>query len=80
MAVDPLSAIVLVGLQIDEFSCTPNAMPEVKKVIRSVTYDEAKMLVKKILKLRTTEDIEAKVRALLKERCPDLAMFSEGSN
>jgi phosphotransferase system enzyme I (PtsI) len=80
MAVDPLSAIVLIGLQIDEFSCTPNTMPEVKKVIRSVTYDESKMLVKKILKLRTTESIEAKVRALLKERCPDLAMFSEGSN
>jgi phosphotransferase system enzyme I (PtsI) len=80
MAVDPLSAIVLIGLQIDEFSCTPNMIPEVKKVIRSVTYDESKMLVKKILKHRTTEDIEAEVRALLKERCPDLAMFSEGSN
>ena len=80
MAVDPLSAIVLIGLQIDEFSCTPNTIPEVKKVIRSVTYDESKMLVKKILKLRTTEDIEAKVRTLLKERCPDLAIFSEGSN
>ncbi len=80
MAVDPLSAIVLIGLQIDEFSCTPNTIPEVKKIIRSVTYDESKMLVKKILKHGTTEDIEADVRALLKERCPDLAMFSEGSS
>jgi phosphotransferase system enzyme I (PtsI) len=80
MAVDPMSAIVLIGLQIDEFSCTPNMIPEVKKVIRSVTYDESKMLLKKILKHRTTGDIEKDVRALLKERCPDLAMFGEGSS
>jgi phosphotransferase system enzyme I (PtsI) len=80
MAVDPMSAIVLIGLQIDEFSCTPNMIPEVKKVIRSVTYDESKMLLKRILKHSTTGEIEAEVRALLKERCPDLAMFSEGSS
>jgi phosphotransferase system enzyme I (PtsI) len=79
MAVDPLSTIVLIGLQIDELSCSPNTMPEVKKVIRSVTYDECKMLVKKILKRATTEEIERDVRALLKERCPDLAMFAEAT-
>jgi phosphotransferase system enzyme I (PtsI) len=77
MAVDPMATPVLIGLQIDEFSCSPNALPEVKKVIRSVTYDECKMLAKKILKHCTTEEIEADVRALLKERCPDLAMFRE---
>ena len=79
MAVDPMSVVVLIGLQIDDFSCSPNTIPEVKKVIRSVTYDEAKMLVKKILKHSTTEEIEKDVRALLKERCPDLAMFSEAT-
>ena len=79
MAVDPLSAIVLVGLQIDEFSCGPNTIPEIKKVVRSVTYDECKMLVKKILKRKTTDEIEADARALLIARCPDLAMFSEAT-
>jgi phosphotransferase system enzyme I (PtsI) len=77
MAVDPLSTIVLIGLQMDELSCSPNTMPEVKKIIRSVTFDECKTLVKKILRYSTTEQIETKVRALLKERCPDLAMFKE---
>ncbi len=77
MAVDPLSAPILIGLQLDEFSCSPNTVPEVKKIIRSVTYDECKMLAKKILKHSTTEEIEADARALLKERCPDLAMFGE---
>ncbi|MCZ6766312.1 MAG: phosphoenolpyruvate--protein phosphotransferase, partial [bacterium] len=37
MAVDPLSTVVLIGLQVDGFSCSPNMMPEVKRIIRSVT-------------------------------------------
>ncbi|MEE9269120.1 MAG: phosphoenolpyruvate--protein phosphotransferase [Candidatus Krumholzibacteria bacterium] len=77
MAVDPMSTVVLIGLQLDEFSCSPNMMPEVKKIIRSVTYDECKMLVKRILKYVTTEQIERDVTRLLRERCPDLAMFHE---
>jgi len=77
MAVDPLSTVVLIGLQIDGFSCSPNMMPEVKRIIRSVTFDECKMLVKKILKYTTTEKIERDVIALLKERCPDLEMFKD---
>ena len=77
MAVDPMSIVVLIGLQLDEFSCSPTMMPEVKKIIRSVTYDECKTLVKRILKYSTTERIEQAVTKLLKERCPDLAMFSE---
>lgn len=79
MAVDPLATMVLVGLQLNELSCSPNMIPEVKKVIRSVTYDECKMLVKRIMKRATTEEIEADVRRVLKERCPDLAMFGEAS-
>ena len=77
MCVDPLSAIVLIGLQVDEFSCAPNMMPEVKKIIRSVTYDECKSLVKKILKYPTAEKIESEVTTLLLKRCPDLMMFSD---
>jgi phosphotransferase system enzyme I (PtsI) len=77
MAVDPLAVVVLIGLQFDELSCSPNTLPEVKKIIRSVTYDECKTLVKKILKEPTFDRIERRVTKLLRERCPDLAMFSE---
>ncbi|UCH83289.1 MAG: phosphoenolpyruvate--protein phosphotransferase [Candidatus Latescibacterota bacterium] len=78
MCVDPMSAVVLVGLGLEEFSCSPNLIPEVKKTIRSVTFDECKTLVKKILKLSTTDKIEKRVWTFLKERCPDLSMFAEG--
>jgi phosphotransferase system enzyme I (PtsI) len=78
MCADPLAAVVLLGLGIDEFSCSPNRMPEVKKIVRSVTYDECKMIVKKILQYTTTEKIEAHVESFLKERIPDLGLFKEG--
>ena len=78
MCADPLAAVVLLGLGIDEFSCSPNRMPEVKKIVRSVTYDECKTIVKKILQYSTTEKIEAHVETFLKERIPDLALFKEG--
>jgi phosphotransferase system enzyme I (PtsI) len=78
MCADPLATVVLLGLGIDEFSCSPNSMPEVKKIVRSVTYDECKTIVKKILQYSTTEKIEAHVEAFLKERIPDLARFKEG--
>jgi phosphotransferase system enzyme I (PtsI) len=78
MCADPLATVVLLGLGIDEFSCSPNRMPEVKKIVRSVTYDECKTIVKKILQYSTTEKIEAHVESFLKERIPDLALFKEG--
>lgn len=79
MAVDPMSTVVLIGMQIDELSCSPSMIPEVKKIIRSVTYDECKTLVKKILDESSPEKIEEQVLRLLKERCPDLAMFNESA-
>jgi phosphotransferase system enzyme I (PtsI) len=78
MCADPLATVVLLGLGIDEFSCSPNSMPEVKKIVRSVTYDECKMIVKKILQYSTTEKIEEHVESFLKERIPDFARFKEG--
>ncbi|MEJ2722035.1 MAG: hypothetical protein P8181_12990, partial [bacterium] len=78
MCVDPLSAVVLIGLGMEQFSCSPNSIPEVKKTIRSVTFDECKSLVKRILKFSTTDKIEKHVRAFLIERCPDLSIFAEG--
>jgi phosphotransferase system enzyme I (PtsI) len=78
MCADPLAAVVLIGLGIDEFSCSPNMIPEIKKIVRSVTYDECKTIVKRVLQWSTTEKIEAHVEAFLRERIPDLSLFAEG--
>lgn len=77
MSVDPLSTPLLLGLQVDELSCAPNMMPEVKKIIRSVTYDECKSLARRVLRFKTAATVEQEVKKLLKERCPDLSIFQE---
>jgi len=70
MCSDPLSVLVLIGLAIDEFSVPPNMIPEVKRIIRSVTFDECKSLVRRILRYRTTSEIEREIESFLKARVP----------
>jgi len=64
MAGDPYFASLLVGMQLDELSMSPVAIPEVKKIIRSITLKEGKVLLENILSLSTGEEIAS----LLKER------------
>ena len=66
MAGDRLSVPILVGLGIDEFSVSPNNIPEVKRIIRSVTYDECRALLRRVSRFRTTQEIETEIEALLK--------------
>jgi phosphotransferase system enzyme I (PtsI) len=64
MAGEPLFTPILLGLGLDELSMSPVVVPEVKKIVRSLTLQEAKELSRKALELPTAQEI----RALLKER------------
>jgi phosphotransferase system enzyme I (PtsI) len=66
MAGDLLAVPILVGLGIDEFSVSPNVIPEVKRMIRSVTFDECRALVRRVANLRTTAEIEGEIEAFMK--------------
>jgi phosphoenolpyruvate-protein phosphotransferase (PTS system enzyme I) len=68
MAGDPLSVPILIGLGIDEFSVSPNMIPEVKRIIRSVTFDECRALLRRVSRFRTTQEIETEMDAFLKTR------------
>jgi phosphotransferase system enzyme I (PtsI) len=70
MAGDLLAVPILVGLGIDEFSVSPNVIPEVKRVIRSVTYDECRALVRRVAQLRTTAEIENEIESFMKSHTP----------
>ncbi len=70
MAGDPLSVPILIGLGIDEFSVSPNVIPEVKRIIRSVTFDECRALLRRVARFRTTGEIEAEIDAFLKAHGP----------
>lgn len=57
MAGDPILAPVLVGLGLDEISTSPVLLPEVKKIIRSVSFKECKELTATALKYETGKEV-----------------------
>lgn len=58
MAADPLSALVLLGLGLKNFSMNPIFIPRVKKALRSVDYWNVKRIVQKAMTLKTAQEIE----------------------
>lgn len=72
MAGDPLATILLLGLGLDEFSVVPNVLPEIKKIIRSVKYREAKKIAKHVLALKTEDEVKEYLRDVMKRKFPDM--------
>ena len=72
MAGDPLATILLLGLGLDEFSVVPNVLPEIKKIIRSVKYKEAKKIAKHVMTLETEDEVKAYLRGIMKDKFPDI--------
>ena len=72
MAGDPLFTILLLGMDLEHFSMSPVNLFEIKKVIRSITYKEAKKFAKKVLKLETAAEIEKVIRKKLIDTVPDM--------
>jgi phosphoenolpyruvate-protein phosphotransferase (PTS system enzyme I) len=59
MAADPASAIVLLGLGLEEFSMSSAAVPAVKRAIRSTTLVEAKEIAKAVMALSSSSEVAA---------------------
>jgi phosphotransferase system enzyme I (PtsI) len=57
MAGDPLCTSVLLAMGIDELSLNAGGIPMIKKVIRSLSLDQAKTDLKKIMKLDTAAQV-----------------------
>ncbi len=64
IAGDPLAAPILVGLGVDELSMNPPAIPRVKEVLLSLTYEEAQTLAQAAL----TQETAQAVRRMVRER------------
>lgn len=58
MAGDPLATVLLVGMGVDELSTSAMAIPEIKKIIRSITFEEAQRVAQQVLSLSTISDIK----------------------
>lgn len=67
MASDPISAVILLGLGIDELSMGPVAIPEVKRVIRNIRLADAKRLSDEILQMGASSEIKRYVSAYARQ-------------
>ncbi|MDP3791346.1 MAG: phosphoenolpyruvate--protein phosphotransferase [Candidatus Omnitrophota bacterium] len=77
MAGDLYMTLILLGLGLDEFSTSPVAVPEIKRIIRSVTMDQAKEIAQQALTLSTGKEVERFARRKLKELVPDVGIEVE---
>ncbi|HEX5726357.1 MAG TPA: phosphoenolpyruvate--protein phosphotransferase [Longimicrobiaceae bacterium] len=57
MAANPLGAFLCIGLRVDSLSVGPSALAEIKKVIRSVTYEDARAAVDEAIRCPTAEEV-----------------------
>ncbi len=57
MAGQPEFTLLLLGLGLRKFSMTPHSIPEIKKVVRSVTIEQATKVARKISRLDTDRQI-----------------------
>jgi len=71
MAGEPVYTMILLGLELDELSMNPLAIPRVKKIIRGSTLKESKALLKKAMTFSSSAEIRAFVDAVMRKRFPE---------
>lgn len=76
MSADPMSTLVLVGLDIDELSMTPWSIMECKKLIRSINYEDARATAKAILKMDDTRSVNKYLSEKYLQTITDLGISS----
>lgn len=67
MAGDPLTTVILLGLGLDEFSMSASSIPNIKNIIRNVSYEKAKEFTEMVLNMSTPDEIEDASRKILYE-------------
>lgn len=71
MAAEPHLATILLGMGLDEFSMSPIAIPQIKRIIRSMNYEDAKKIAKEALEFTTAKEVHDYARHQLKIMMPE---------
>ena len=72
MCSEPVLALILLGLNLDELSMSALNIPQIKKLIRSVKLTDAQKLAEEVLKLSTGDEVEEFSRTRLRELAPHI--------
>ena len=68
LAGDDRATLLLLGMGLDEFSMSAISVPHIKKLVRNVSYQEAKALADEALQKPTAAEIEQLIQAFLAEK------------
>lgn len=77
MAADPLSAIILLGMGLRNFSMNPIFIPKVKKALRAVEARTAEEAVAQALKLKTATEVEEFMIESILRKHPQAFLMSQ---
>jgi phosphotransferase system enzyme I (PtsI) len=72
MSGDPLYTLLLLGLGLKQLSVTPQSIPEIKKIIRTVTLEEAKNVAREALRFDSARDVNNYLRELTRRILPEV--------
>jgi phosphotransferase system enzyme I (PtsI) len=71
MASDPLYAIILLGLGLENFSMNPSSIPIIKNVVRSVRYKDCRRIADIAMTKKTAQEIEEFIIESVAMRFPE---------
>jgi len=77
MSSEPVLALILLGLGLDEFSMSSVNILQIKKMIRSVKFKDAKELAQKVLSLSRGSEVEELGMVMLRELAPHVFHVSD---
>jgi phosphotransferase system enzyme I (PtsI) len=71
MGGDIVFTMLLLGLGVTAFSCTPPSIPEIKKLIRSVTMEQAVKVARRVMTFDGDQEILNYLRVATRKVLPD---------
>jgi phosphotransferase system enzyme I (PtsI) len=72
MSSEPILALILLGMGLDEFSMSAASILQIKMLIRSVRYEDARELAADVMSLSTGEEVEEFSKKRLQELAPNI--------
>lgn len=74
MSSDPVCAFILLGLGLDELSTSPYVVPEIKEMVRSVSFADAERIAREALQISDPSEIRRRAAAAIARKAPDLPL------
>jgi phosphotransferase system enzyme I (PtsI) len=72
MSGEPIYTMLLLGMGIRQLSVTPHNIPEIKKLIRSITLEEANQVARHALRLETAREVNDYLREQTRRLLPEV--------